>query len=65
MLTICSAIRKAMRVGDNTVGTSTNCYADCGSGTKKRDGHGEQEILGTAITCSATGRSRRRKNSNA
>ena len=34
MLTICSAIRKAMRVGDNTVSTSTNCSADCG--TRKR-----------------------------
>ena len=54
---MCSAMRK----GDRTVGTSTNCSADCGSGTKKRDGHGEQEILGTSITCSAIGRSRIRK----
>ena len=28
MSTICSAICKAMRVGDNTVGTSTNCSAE-------------------------------------
>ena len=63
MPTICSAIRKAMRVGERTVGTSTNCSADCGSGTRERDGHGEQEILGTSITCSATGRSKRRKKS--
>ena len=31
MPTTCSAICKAMRVGDNTVGTYTNCSADCGS----------------------------------
>ena len=61
MPTICSAICKAMRVGDNTVGTSTNFSADCGSGTRERDGHGEQEILGTSITCSAIGKSRIRK----
>ena len=53
MPTICSAIRKR----DNTVGTSTNCSADCGSGIREREGHGEQEILGTSITCSAIGRS--------
>ena len=41
--------------GDRTVGTSTNCSADCGSGMRERNGHGEQEILGTSITCSATG----------
>ena len=61
MPTICSAICKAMRVGDDTVGTSTICSADCGSGTRERDGHGEQEILGTSTTCSAIGRSRIRK----
>ena len=61
MPTICSAICKAMRVGDNTVGTSTNCSADCGSGTRERDGHGEKEILGTTIICSAIGKSRNRK----
>ena len=61
MLTICSAICKAMRVGDNTGGTFTNCSADCGSRTRERDGHGEQEILGTSITCSAIGKSRIRK----
>ena len=47
-----------MRVGDSTVGTSTNCSADCGSGIGEREGHDEQEILGTSITCSAIGRSR-------
>ena len=57
MPTICSAMRK----GDRTVGTSTNCSADCGSGIREREGHGEQEILGTSITCSAIGRSRIRK----
>ena len=57
MPTICSAIRK----GDNTVGTSTNLTAYCGSGIREREGHGEQEILGTSITCSAIGRSRIRK----
>ena len=61
MSTICSAFRKAMLVGDNTVGTSTNCSADCGSGTRERDGHGGQEILGTSIACSAIGQSRIRK----
>ena len=57
MPTICSAMRK----GDRTVGTSTNCSADCGSGIREREGHGEQEILGTSITYSAIGRSRIRK----
>ena len=54
MSTICSAIR----IGDITFGTSTNCSADCSSGTREREGHGKQEILGTSITCSAIGRSR-------
>ena len=58
MPTICSAICSAMRKRDRTVGTSTNCSADCGSGTREREGHGEQEILGTSTTCSAIGRSR-------
>ena len=39
--TICSAICTAMRVGVSTVGTSTNCSADCGSGTREREGDGE------------------------
>ena len=58
MSTICSAIRRAVRVGVRTVGTSTNCSADCGSGIGEREGHGEQEIVGTSITCSAIGKSR-------
>ena len=63
MPTICSAICTAMRVGVKTVGTSTKCSANCGSGTRERDGQGEQEILGTSITCSAIGKSRIRRTS--
>ena len=54
MSTICSAICKAMRVGDNTVGTSTNCSTVCGSGTKERAGMTSVRILGTAIWRSGT-----------
>ena len=43
----------------------TICSADCGSGRREREGHGEQEILGTSVTCSAIGRSRIRKASAA
>ena len=57
MPTICSAMRK----GDRTVGTSTICSADCGSGIRGRERHEKQEILGTSITCSVIGRSRIRK----
>ena len=36
MPTICSATRK----GDKTVGTSTNCSANCGTGRREREEHG-------------------------
>ena len=46
MPTICSAICKAMRKGDKTVGTSTNCSATCGSGTRNAMDTESKEIFG-------------------
>ena len=64
MPTTCSAVCTAMRVRDSTVGTSTNCSASCGSRIGECDGHGEQEILGTSITCSGTKESRSVRHDN-
>ena len=47
------------------VGTSTNCSTINGSDRAAREGQeDDEEILGTAMTCSSTGRSRARKNSS-
>ena len=46
------------------VGTSTNCSTINGSDRAAREGQDDdEEIMGTSITCSATGRSKRRKKS--
>ena len=46
------------------VGTSTNCSTINGSDRAAREGQDDdEEIMGTSITCSATGKSKRRKNS--
>ena len=61
---ICSAVCCWSKEKDNTVGTSTNCSTNCGSGRAAREGQDDdEEIMGTSITCSATGRSKRRKKS--
>ena len=47
------------------VGTSTNCSTINGSDRAAREGQDDdEEIMGTLITCSATGKSKRRKNSS-
>ena len=61
----CSAVRCWTGAGDKIVGTSINCSTTCGSLRTAREGHEDEEIMGTSETCSATGRSRRRENSNA
>ena len=43
------------------VGTSTNCSTSCGSRTRVRTGMPSRMILGTSITCSATGKSASKK----
>ena len=43
------------------IGTSTNGSAICGSRRTEREEHEDEEIMGTSLTCSATGRSKRRK----
>ena len=64
MSTICSALRCGSEEWDTIVGTSTNCSTACGALSTAREGHDDEETLGTSITCSATGKSKRRKNSN-
>ena len=65
MSTRCSAICNAIRVGVNTVGTSTNCSTILGRRhSTRRCETWSVEILGTAMTCWTTGRSRARKNSS-
>ena len=50
MSTVCST-------KTSSVGTSTNCSTSCGSRTGVRIGMSSRMILGTSITCSATGKS--------
>ena len=59
----CSAVRCWRTATDNKVGTSTNCSTTCGSLRTAREGHEDEEIMGTSITCSGTGKSKRRKKS--
>ena len=47
---------RSVRQKPGSVGTSTNCSARCGS-RKYRVGTSSRMILGTSITCSATGKS--------
>ena len=61
----CTTVCCWSKAGEKTVGTSTNCSTTCVSRRTAREGHIDEEILGTLITCSATGRSMRRKNSSA
>ena len=56
MSTVCS-ITRCNEENDTIVGNSTSCSASCGSRTEVRGGMRSMMILGTSITCSATGMS--------
>ena len=63
MATVCSAVCCWSKAGDNTVGISINCSTTHGLRRTVREGHDDEETLGTSITCSAIGKSMRRKES--
>ena len=52
MSMLCSAVCCCREEKDTTVGTSTSCSTVCGAFSTLRERRDDDEILGTAITCS-------------